>query len=77
MVPQNNSSLWVVLRMKGKSLTFQIHGIAPGNAYHLISETPSRVGDDRGGVWDEFGNSLSEDPEAQKLATVDGYFTEW
>lgn len=58
-------------------LAFRLAREQEGNAYHLISEIPFRVGDDRGGVWDEFGNSLSEDPEAQKLATADGYFTEW
>ncbi len=58
-------------------LAFRLDRDQEDNAYHLISETPFRVGDDRGGVWDEFGNSLGQDPKAPKLATADGYFTEW
>jgi hypothetical protein len=58
-------------------LAFRLAREQEDSAYHLISKIPFRIGDDRGGVWDEFGNSLSEDPEAQKLVTADGYFTEW
>ena len=43
-------------------LAFHLAREQEGSAYHLISEIPFRVGDDKGGVWDEFGNPLSEDP---------------
>jgi hypothetical protein len=43
--------------------------------FHQISETPFRVGDDQGGVWDEFGHTVNEGGE--DLLVADGYFTEW
>ena len=43
--------------------------------FHQISETPFRVGDDQGGVWDEFGHAVNEGGE--DLLVADGYFTEW
>jgi len=43
--------------------------------FRLISESPVRVGDDQGGVWDEFGHAVNEGSE--DLQAADGYFTEW
>ena len=43
--------------------------------FRHISESPFRVGDDQGGIWDEFGRSVNEGDD--DLLVTDGYFTEW
>jgi hypothetical protein len=43
--------------------------------FRHISESPFRVGDDQGGIWDEFGRSVNEGED--DLLVTDGYFTEW
>ncbi len=45
--------------------------------YQLIDVSPFRLGDDSGGLWDEFGKAVNETGEKRDLAVADGYFTEW
>ncbi|MEE8349356.1 MAG: DUF3179 domain-containing (seleno)protein [Acidobacteriota bacterium] len=46
-------------------------------SFHIVSENPFRLGDDDGGVWDEFGSSVGTTGDRPDLETADGYFTEW
>ncbi len=45
--------------------------------YQQVSDSPFRLGDDSGGLWDEFGKAVNETGEKRDLAVADGYFTEW
>ena len=45
--------------------------------FHLVSESPFRLGDEQGGVWDEFGRAVDTSEDRPDLKTTDGYFTEW
>ena len=45
--------------------------------YQQVSQNPFRLGDDSGGLWDEFGKSVDKTGEDNDLAVADGYFTEW
>ena len=45
--------------------------------YQQVSQSPFRLGDDSGGLWDEFGKSVNETGDDDDLAVADGYFTEW
>ena len=42
-----------------------------------VGDNPFRLGDDSGGLWNEFGEAVNETGERHDLATADGYFTEW
>ncbi len=43
--------------------------------FRQISEIPFRIGDDQGGIWDEFGRAVNEGGD--DFLVTDGYFTEW
>ena len=45
--------------------------------YQQVGDGPFRLGDDSGGLWDEFGKAVNETGEKHDLAVADGYFTEW
>lgn len=58
-------------------VAFRLEEGQEGNTYHVVSQTPFRLGDDEGRVWDEFGKSLKEEAGSRQLQMADGYFTEW
>ena len=45
--------------------------------YRQVGDSPFRLGDESGGLWDEFGKAVNETGEQRDLAVADGYFTEW
>jgi hypothetical protein len=46
-------------------------------AFRIVSESPFRLGDQQGGVWDEFGSPVDTTGNRPNLEAADGYFTEW
>ena len=46
-------------------------------AFHIVSESPFRLGDEQGSIWDEFGGSVNSGEDRGSLEAADGYFTEW
>ena len=58
-------------------VAFRLQGDQGNRTYHQVSPSPFRLADDQGGLWDEFGNAVSETGEKRNLAPADGYMTEW
>ncbi|MEE8348626.1 MAG: DUF3179 domain-containing (seleno)protein [Acidobacteriota bacterium] len=56
---------------------FRLQGGQIDKSYSVIREIPFRIGDEQGGVWDEFGNAVEGAASQSKLEAADGYFTEW
>jgi hypothetical protein len=56
-------------------VSFRLQGDQENRTYHQVSQSPFRLADDQGGLWDEFGNAVNE--TEHNLATADGYMTEW
>jgi hypothetical protein len=58
-------------------VAFRLSGKQQGTDFHIVSDSPFRLGDEKGGIWDEFGKPVDSLEDRSELATADGYFTEW
>jgi hypothetical protein len=56
-------------------VAYRLRAEQEAREFHQISESPFRIGDDQGGIWNEFGQAVNENGE--DLLVTDGYFTEW
>lgn len=45
--------------------------------FHIVSDSPFRLGDEEGGIWNEFGKAVDTLEDRSDLEAADGYFTEW